>query len=176
MNRDSIELLLEYNKWANSRVLQFAGPLSGEQFLKNERGGSVRDKLAHILFWEEIWLMRWKGNSPSSLPEVSEAPDLAAIRKRWEEHLFDVRNFFSKVSDAELQEAIAYENFEGTEWAYPLWQMMHHTVNHSTHHRGQIILMLRQLGAEIQPVDFLVFVDEAGAKMQKSAKTENPWA
>jgi uncharacterized damage-inducible protein DinB len=37
---------------------------------------------------------------------------------------------------------------------------MQHLANHSTYHRGQITLMLRQLGAETVPTDFHQFLFE----------------
>lgn len=37
---------------------------------------------------------------------------------------------------------------------------MYHLVNHSSYHRGQVITMLRQLGAQVVPTDFLVYHDE----------------
>jgi uncharacterized damage-inducible protein DinB len=35
-------------------------------------------------------------------------------------------------------------------------------VNHSTYHRGQVITLLRQLGAAVVATDFLVFIDQQG--------------
>ena len=163
MNRDSMELLLEYNYWANARVLQAVSALTADQFVKDlgNSFGSVRDTLAHILFCEEIWLMRWKGISPRDWPSPDELPDLQAFRARWNSYHLDVRNFFSKMSDESLQEVISYENSKGEEWGYPLWCMMHHVTNHSTYHRGQITTMLRQLGATPQfSLDYLDFLDE----------------
>jgi uncharacterized damage-inducible protein DinB len=154
MNRESIELLLEYDKWANLRVLESLKSVSEEQFQ------AIRGQFAHILFWEEIWLMRWKGNSPAAVPPLSEAPDLASFQTRWRDYHLDVGNFFSKMADADLQEVIAYDNFQKEEWAYPLWRMMMNMINHSTQHRGQIIAILRGVGAKIQPVDLIIFLDE----------------
>jgi uncharacterized damage-inducible protein DinB len=37
---------------------------------------------------------------------------------------------------------------------------MQHLANHSTYHRGQVGLMMRQLGAEPQATDFHVFLAE----------------
>jgi len=37
--------------------------------------------------------------------------------------------------------------------------MLQHVVNHSTYHRGQITMMLRQLGAMPVAKDFLVFYE-----------------
>jgi uncharacterized damage-inducible protein DinB len=53
----------------------------------------------------------------------------------------------------------SYINTKGEEWKYPLEQMMQHVVNHSSYHRGQVTTMLRQLGVEAVPTDFLVFID-----------------
>jgi uncharacterized damage-inducible protein DinB len=38
--------------------------------------------------------------------------------------------------------------------------LMQHLANHSTYHRGQVGLMMRQLGAEPQATDFHVFLAE----------------
>jgi len=53
-------------------------------------------------------------------------------------------------------------NTRGETWRYPLTHMMQHLVNHSSYHRGQVSLMLRQLGAEPTPTDLLVFFDAGG--------------
>lgn len=162
MNRDSVEILLEYNRWADAKMLDAVAALTPDQFSKDmgTSHGSIRKTLAHILFSEEVWLMRWKGISPKEVPEAGELPDLPAIRSRWHDYHMDLRNFFSKMSDENMLEVISYDNFQGEERAYPLWQMMHHIVNHSSYHRGQIVTMLRQLGAAVVPLDFLLFMDE----------------
>ena len=36
---------------------------------------------------------------------------------------------------------------QGGQFADPYWQMIQHVVDHSSYHRGQIVTMLRQLGA-----------------------------
>jgi uncharacterized damage-inducible protein DinB len=169
VNRESIDLMLQYNKWANSRLMKAVESLQSMQFEQ------LREKLAHILFWEEIWLMRWKGNSPGEVPGAAELPDFSAFEKRWQEHYLDVRNFFSKISDEELKEVISYDNFQGEEWSYVLWRMIFHAVNHSTHHRGQVATLLRQFNIDPPRLDFIAFLDE-GAAEPATAKTENPWA
>jgi uncharacterized damage-inducible protein DinB len=42
-----------------------------------------------------------------------------------------------------------------------LMHLMQHLANHSSYHRGQIALMMRQLGAEPLATDFHVFLVEA---------------
>jgi uncharacterized damage-inducible protein DinB len=43
---------------------------------------------------------------------------------------------------------------------------MYHLVNHSCYHRGQVITMLRQLGAQVVATDFLVYHDELPREQQ----------
>ncbi len=62
MNRDDIQLLFEYDRWANNSVLQAASALNAEQFTRDLGGsfGSVRDTLVHIISGEWGWLTIWK--------------------------------------------------------------------------------------------------------------------
>jgi uncharacterized damage-inducible protein DinB len=62
MTREDIQLLYEYDRWANNRVLQAASALSVEAFTRDLGGSfcSVRDTLAHIISGEWIWLAYWR--------------------------------------------------------------------------------------------------------------------
>jgi uncharacterized damage-inducible protein DinB len=68
MTKDDVQLLYEYDHWANNRVLEAASALTAEQFTRDLRGSfrSVRDTLVHIIGGEWGWLAYWKEPSPSS--------------------------------------------------------------------------------------------------------------
>ena len=68
MTKDDIQLLYEYDRWANNRVLQAASTLNAEEFTRDLGGSfrSVRDTLVHIVGCEWSWLACWKEPSPSS--------------------------------------------------------------------------------------------------------------
>jgi uncharacterized damage-inducible protein DinB len=70
--------------------------------------------------------------------------------------------FLKDLAIERLQHVIEYRNLNGETWRYPLWQQLYHVVNHSTYHRGQVVTMLRQLGATPTPTNFLVYYDEGG--------------
>jgi uncharacterized damage-inducible protein DinB len=161
MNRHDIQLLYDYNRWANAQMLDVSAKLTEEQFTKDLSSShrSVRDTLTHILAAEWIWLMRWRCVSPKALFNPADFPNLGWLREKWAEFEREQTYFVNGVTDELLREVIAYSNTKGEEWRYPLWQMMQHVVNHSTYHRGQVTTMLRQLGAEPVPTDFLVFFD-----------------
>ena len=64
MNKDDIQLLFEYDRWANHRVLQAASTLTAEQFTRDLGGAfhSLRDTLVHIVAGE------WDGSSIGTSP------------------------------------------------------------------------------------------------------------
>ncbi len=68
MTKDDIQLLYEYDRWANNRILKAASTLSAEEFTRDLGGGfrSVRDTLVHIIGGEWGWLAYWKEPSTSS--------------------------------------------------------------------------------------------------------------
>jgi uncharacterized damage-inducible protein DinB len=161
MNTANILIQFEFNRWANARLLDAVHALTNDQFQKDLGSSylSIRDTLTHILAAEEVWLMRWKGISPETMLDPDYFPDVKSLKSKWNEVEMDQWNFLSKISDETLLEEVEYQNFKGETWQYQLWQMIHQMVSHSTYHRGQVITMLRQLGAAPVQLDFLLFID-----------------
>src|SRR5438477_11823973 len=171
MNKEDIQQLYRYNKWANATVMKSVAPLSTEE-LTRHLGGSfpcVRDTLVHIMAAEWIWLRRWKGVSPRALLDAAEFPDLEAVGTRWSEIETEQMDFVNEVTNESLNEVITYVNTRNQTWRYPLGRIMQHLVNHSSYHRGQVANFLRQLGAQPAATDFLVYLD-----VQEQQKTLNP--
>jgi len=161
MEANHIQELYEYNRWANSRILDSVTKLTPEEFTRNLGNSfpSVRDTLTHIMSAEWIWLMRWQGTSPKAMISPMDFPELPVLRTRWTEIEMEQKKFVTGLSGEALETRITYVNIKGDPFTYPLWKMMRHVVNHSTYHRGQITTMLRQLGAKPISTDLLVFYD-----------------
>jgi uncharacterized damage-inducible protein DinB len=164
MTPEEVRSLYDYNAWANRRILDACAALSDEQFSRAIVSSfpSVRDTLQHIFGGEYLWLERWHGRSHSSIPPA-EAASLSALRSRWEKIDADLLGFVRGLSAADLDRAITYRNTEGREFSNPLREMLQHLANHSTYHRGQITMMLRQLGAAPLATDLMVFYRERAA-------------
>lgn len=159
---DEIRDLYAYNRWANRRILGAADRLSPEE-LSRDLGSSfpsVLGTLAHVLSVEWIWLERWRGTSPPGIPDSWDLSTLEAVRARWAEVEADQRAFVEGLDEAALDRVVAYRDIRGTPCETPLGQLLRHMVNHSTYHRGQVITMLRQLGAEVVATDFVVYLRE----------------
>lgn len=161
MNKSDIQYLFDYNRWANARTFEAAAKLTAEQLTSDLQSShrSVRDTLAHILAAEWIWLKRWKGTSPKALLDPSDFPTVESVKSMLDEVETECAGFIEGLTDQSLDEPITYTNTRGEQWTYPLGQMLQHVANHSSYHRGQVTTMLRQLGADVSPVDLLVFMD-----------------
>ena len=162
MTVEDIGILFAYNRWANRRVVNAASPLDPQDFVRDLAAshGSVRGTLVHILWGEWLWLQRWRGDSPKSVFDPVQFPDVAALKLRWQTVEREQQDFIGSLTNERLSTLISYQNLQDQTWQYPLAHMMQHIVNHSSYHRGQVITLLRQL-REIPPsTDFLVFFDE----------------
>lgn len=161
MDLETLRDLYAYNRWANARSLEGASAVSASDFTKEVGGSfaSLRGTLAHMYGAEWIWLERWRGNSPRSLPFALDFPDVAAIRLRWQDVEREQNGFLDALDPARLDEVLSYVNLKGETFAYPLRRMLQHVVNHATYHRGQITTLLRQLGATPLSTDLLLYDD-----------------
>lgn len=161
MNVSDLRRLYAYTDWANDRILATIAPLSAEQFTQEivSSFSSIRDTLSHIAFAEWLWLQRWMGASPSELPEWAKEASFAMLRDLLHEIAADRRNYLADLSDESLESMLDYRSIKGDPFTMPLGQLLIHCANHSTYHRGQLVTMLRQAGAESIPsTDYTQFL------------------
>ncbi|PYU21908.1 MAG: damage-inducible protein DinB [Acidobacteria bacterium] len=158
--------LFAYDAWANRRILDATAALSPEQFTRDLGSSfrSVRDTLAHILGAEWVWLERFHGRMPASLPSADQFPDLASLRGRWTQFESDLLSYVGGLSAADLERSFDYRDTKGNPHSFVLWQALQHLANHGTYHRGQVITLLRQLGAKPVSTDLIGFFRERAAQ------------
>jgi uncharacterized damage-inducible protein DinB len=164
MSPDDIRFLYDYNAWANRRSLDAATALTAEQFTRplGSSFSSVRDTLAHIWGAEWIWMERFEGRSPASLPNVGQFQEISPLRTRWAEDERRLNKFVDGTTQNDLNGPHGYRTLNFGEYTNPLWLSMQHLVNHGTYHRGQITTMLRQLGIKPLSTDLIHFYRERG--------------
>jgi len=127
----------------------------------------VRDTLVHIIGGEWGWLSYWEEPSPSSafladlwtrhnaLFNPNAFPDVAAVRLKWAEVEKEQAEFVNRLTNESLEKLFPIRSTQ-----INLAHLMQHLANHSTYHRGQVALMLRQLHAEPLATDFHAFLLE----------------
>ncbi len=163
MTPTDIQLLVDYNYWARDRLLAAVEALSPDAFTRDMGSsfGSVRDTLAHVYGAEWIWLARWRGEAPTALPTPGQFPDVATLRRTWTALEGEVRAFVAGLDQAGRTRLCDYRLLSGQACTSPFGQMIQHVVNHGTYHRGQVVTMLRQMGAAgPQALDLIAFYRE----------------
>jgi uncharacterized damage-inducible protein DinB len=155
--------LLEYHFWARERALAAVAALTTEQFVR-ELGNSfpsVRDTVAHLYGADEVWLQRWTGGAPRSLPPASRFADLAALRTAWAALDPQLQAFVHGLDADGLARSLTYTAFNGQVATLSYEQMLQHVVNHASYHRGQVTTLVRQLGAPApKGMDLVAFYRE----------------
>jgi len=165
LGKEDLGRLLEYTVWANHRVMRTAATLSPDDF-KRDLGsshGGVRGTVTHMMGAEWIWLERFKGVSPTRGMDESEFADIVALRDRWtliEEHRAD---WFRSLREQDCAAPVSFRTLAGVAYETPLWQLLQHATNHASYHRGQVITLLRQLGARTVSTDMLFWDRERAA-------------
>jgi uncharacterized damage-inducible protein DinB len=161
MTKKEIRILFDYDKWANLKLLEVIAKLNKEQY-KKDLGGSfsgIHGTLVHILSADKIWMDRWNGKTPTLLrPE--DFPTVETVKKLWDTYHFQMDNFLQSLSEDSLNNPVEYTDFKGNACSYPLGQQMQHKINHSTYHRGQIVMMIRQLGVNAVSTDLLIYLKQ----------------
>ena len=108
MKPEEMVALYDYNAWADRRVLEAASTLSKEEFLKpmGSSFSSIRDTLAHIFGVEWLWLERFQGRSPASIPDGNEFTELNILKARWMEFEPTLLKFVRGLTESDLDRVI----------------------------------------------------------------------
>jgi uncharacterized damage-inducible protein DinB len=127
----------------------------------------VRDTLVHIVGAGWAWLTYWKEPSPSSafltdlwtreeaVFDPNAFPHLAVVQSKWAEVERELVEFVNRTTNESLRKMLPVFETE-----ISLAHLMQHLTNHSTYHRGQVSLMMRQLAATALATDFAMFMME----------------
>lgn len=139
--------LYKYNAWSNERVMQCLK----KQTVVDEK---ILTLMGHIVAAQFLWLHRIKG-----LP----APKV----KLWGSYTFEQllemvpeagRQWIEFVeSTDDFDRELTYRNYVNEPYTNNVENIMIHLVNHSSYHRAQIALLLRQKGYEPVNTDFITY-------------------
>ena len=150
-----------FNLWANTEMVNWLKTKPSDLMTAEMPSSypSIWATLLHIWGAEEIWLDRLRLLPP--------APFLPQRFNGTLEELFDgilakskeFANYLEDLPDADFQEICTFKLLNGTEDSRPRGKMIHHCMNHSTYHRGQIVTMARNFGLTDPPsTDYIKYV------------------
>lgn len=151
MSSSDVASLLRYTQWGHDRILEA---------LQAADGGPDRavELFGHLLRAQDVWYGRVAGTEHAELDlwkteSLSACADrLADSTRRWQA-LLDER------AD-DLDQPVSYTNSSGTAFETPLRDILLHVVNHGTHHRAQIALLLREADIAPPATDYIFYLRE----------------
>jgi uncharacterized damage-inducible protein DinB len=139
--------LYQYNAWANKRVIDALN----SQAVRDEK---ILSLMGHVVAAQFLWLHRIKGLPPAQVKlwgeyTLEKVTEMAAeAGTQWLEFVEANDNF-----DREL----TYTNYVGDPYVNNVESIMIHLVNHSSYHRAQIAMLLRQKGFQPINTDFITY-------------------
>jgi uncharacterized damage-inducible protein DinB len=142
--------LFRYSDWANRRVVVS---------LKENKSERSRAILAHLLTTEEEYFARLHGKDSTGFdfwPELSVDECGALARSISEKYEKLLRRF----EEEGLDISVRYRNSQGTPFVNDFREILTHVVMHSSIHRGNIILKLREEGFEPPKIDYIIYLRE----------------
>ncbi len=111
-------------------------------------------KMAHLLAARHMWLYRLgvvTGHPGSWFPPTTleELPaTMAAIEQRWIAYL-------AALTDAELDAEFVFSRDEGERYRWRLVDLLTQVFGHAWYHRGQIAMLVKDLGGEAVDTDYI---------------------
>ncbi|MBI5563759.1 MAG: DinB family protein [Chloroflexi bacterium] len=159
MNRDGLLAICAYNAYANHLVLNTVKHLSADELTRPSSPSheSVLKMLWHMLAVEANFLARCQGTAI----ERPDLPTLAEVARYWSEIERSTQYFIAAQSDDDLaREVIA---FTDRSLHFPVWQLLLQACLHSTHHRGELSVVLTELSYPLPTLDIIVhFAEQSG--------------
>ena len=159
--------LVDYHYWARDRLLDAVAKLTPDQYSERIESSfpSIRETLVHLWAAESVWVARWDGEAPTALPDGREMTDLRALRDAWLALERRLRGVLARLGEHGVGSPLEYRGFDGQPRKEPFAPMLQHVVNHGSYHRGQITMMLRQLGLPpAKQMDLIAFYREFAAR------------
>ncbi len=166
----TLRALFRHNDWARERLLDAAAALDPEALDRPfDMGcGSLRETLHHLAGCERAWLERWRGGRADA---GDKAPTLADLGAAWQTTAQERTAYLDEMGDQGEWKRISFVH-QGTDYTFPLGDMMLHVCNHGCHHRAQALNMLRHLGREAPMLDYLFFRIQSAPRPEISYEIE----
>ncbi len=149
-----------YNIWANKMMAAWLENQSADIFDAEVENSfpSLKKTVFHIYGAEFLWHLRLNGNSPSVFPSADPNESAHSIFGKLLESSLALSDLLTDKNEAWTDGIFDYKNLAGEAFSSTRRDALHHVLNHSTYHRGQLVTMGRQLGIQKPPsTDFLFY-------------------
>ncbi len=147
-----VKQLLIYDYWANELIAQTL-------IKHNVTDEKLSYWISHMINAERVWLERIAGSPNETSPHtVYPLKEIPAMLSQIHSDLID---WLEEQDDDSLSKLIEYTNTKGTPFQNEIIDILAHLINHSTHHRAQIVAKLREMNIPPPATDYIFYMREA---------------
>ncbi|WKK76512.2 DinB family protein [Marivirga salinae] len=146
-----------YNIWANNKFIDALSEVEEELLNQKIEASfpSILKTANHMLMAEYGWLSRLQGNGwdVSEVTNFSGTP--SELFKLWQKTSVNFKNF---IENTDLEKKIQFDHKDES-YSIPIREIAQTVFTHGNYHRGQLVIMMRQLGiTDIPKTDYIEWV------------------
>lgn len=159
----------QYGDWAIDKLFPLMHLLEPPQLEHDfQMGmGSIRKTWFHLFDAEQWWWRNWS-QGPSQYEKTVESTTLHELKTQWES-LRRERNAWIQKCDGELAQRIVIGRMGNADLAFPMVETMLQLCVHGTHHRAQVVNMLRRSELKPPAIDYVVKLREDESSRLKNS-------
>lgn len=161
MNPAGLLLLWDYNSYANALVFEVVAQLSAAEFNRasSPSHSTVHDLLFHLLEAEAYFVALCQGQPLAEYPAL---PTCAAMQAQSVAQTSAARAYIATLTEADLTREVTLM-IKGRALRFTVAQAVVQICLHATHHRGELSIILTELGHPLPTMDVLLqFIQQSG--------------
>jgi uncharacterized damage-inducible protein DinB len=163
MDKRDLTKLVQYNFWANGRILATCEHISPDEFTRelapDPGWGSLRAMLVHTLDAEYGWRAILQSQNADEILKAADFPDVAALKARWGIERTAWLAYMDGLRAESLDQGYGTDPHQGPK----VWQTILHVVIHGVQHRSEAAAVLTGYGHSPGELDFDVFLNQKPA-------------
>jgi uncharacterized damage-inducible protein DinB len=141
--------LFEYDRWASHQLFE----KFEKQFPQNAR---IYELFSHMLSTQRIWLDRVLGLPQSVERFQDRLPD--EMKEDMENYHAAWMEFIEELQEPDFDRMVHYKHSSGQPYDNRLSDIITQVLNHGTHHRGNLIILMKEEGFVPPGLDYITFV------------------
>jgi uncharacterized damage-inducible protein DinB len=147
-------VLYEYEKDCNQKMLAMlaAVPEGSRGDARFQRAVTLAD---HLAAGREKWLHFMEGKGPSQLAWWDEHCDLSTLRARFAAVEITWTEYLARLEHDQLAGDFEFFQANGASHHLPIEMLIVQLIGHAPYHRGQVALLVDQLGRETVDTDYM---------------------
>lgn len=155
MPKNQLILLMQYNFWANGRILATCAQLSWDVFTRpvqpDPGWGNLRAILIHTLDTEMGWRHHLQAHEEDTILQEANFTDFAMLKAQWQAEQQAWHNYLTELPPEDIHTTPAGGHLT-------IWQTILHVIMHSAQHRSEAATILTSHGRSPGELDFDVFL------------------